>query len=208
MRDFFKSELKTLKIKTNLNQYENLSALPDAEAQISLLLDSLARVTNEPDFAYIPDHQKKRIIQEQIYRDPDFTGLTPRVVWKWLNAEKGKYFRESAHIPTESNAKPVAYENLAPEIKTQVDEFMRSLQEPSRFQMPAVSQKEIDDLKIEDLEHVEGRRGTYYQSTATEDYILQQKKLQWARECTDLHTGRLLPGALSFNEWLLIEKPI
>lgn len=206
MRDFFKSELKTLKIKTNLNQYENLSALPDAESQISLLLDSLARVCNEPDFAYIPDHHKKRIIQEQIYRDPDFTGLTPRVVWKWLNAEKGKYFKELAHIPTKTDAEPVDYQNLAPETKLKVDEFLRSLQEPSRFQVPQVSQQEIDDLKIEDLEIVEGKRGIRYPSTNPEYVIMQQKKIEWSRTNTHLHTGELLPGALTFEEWLKTDK--
>lgn len=156
MRDFFKSELETLKIKTNLNQYERLCELPNAKEEIKLLFDLLEKVCNE--FPYIPEDQKKRIIQTGIYRDTDFTGLTPRIVWKWLNAESGKYFREDAHKPIEQTT-PVPYDELKPEIKIQVDEFIKMLSDESTVKsVPGVSQAEIDSIKLEDLEEREGRK--------------------------------------------------
>jgi hypothetical protein len=206
MRDFFKSELQTLKIKTGLNQYENLSALPDAEDQFKLLFDSLVMVCD--GFPEIPDNHKKRIIQEQIYRDQDFNQLTPRVVWKWLDREKGKYFKELAHIPTESNAKPVTYDELSPEIKQGVDDLIKSLQMDNAGlkSVPQVSQAEIDAIKIEDLEHQEGIKALKYPSTSKEDFQLNQRKIEWAKHHTDLQTGKLKPGSPSFEEWLAENK--
>lgn len=108
MKDFFKSELKTLKAKTGLNQLENLSAMPDAANQIKILLDSMVLVCQE--FHFIPDNDKKRIIQEQIIRDPEFQGLNSRVVWRWLNAKKDQYYRELAHRESEAGEPPLTGE--------------------------------------------------------------------------------------------------
>lgn len=108
MRDFLKSELKTLKAKTGLNQLENLSALPDSQNQIKILLDSIMLVFDE--FHFIPDNDKKRIIQENIIRDQEFQGLNSRVVWRWLNAQKDKYYKELAHRESESGEPPLTGE--------------------------------------------------------------------------------------------------
>lgn len=108
MRDFLKSELKTLKAKTGLNQLENLSALPDSQNQIKILLDSIMLVFGE--FHFIPDNDKKRIIQENIIRDQEFQGLNSRVVWRWLNAQKDKYYKELAHRESEEGAPPLTGE--------------------------------------------------------------------------------------------------
>lgn len=108
MREFLKSELKTLKAKTGLNQLENLSALPDSQNQIKILLDSIMLVFDE--FHFIPDNDKKRIIQENIIRDQEFQGLNSRVVWRWLNAQKDKYYKELAHRESESGEPPLTGE--------------------------------------------------------------------------------------------------
>lgn len=200
MRDFFKSELQTLKIKTGLNQYENLSALPDAGQQLQLLFDTLVKVCDE--FPYIPDNDKKRIIQEQILRDNDFTQLTPRVVWKWLNAEKGKYFREAAHIPITPTAKPVTYDELSTETKEAFNKLLNLLQDGNIRQVPMVSQDEIDYIKQRDTESREGRKAisTNYKP---KDELVEHLELrtQWMRECTDIYTGKLKEGAPTFEQW-------
>ncbi len=95
MKDFLKSELKTLKAKTGLNQYETFSAMPDAERQITILLDSMVLACNE--FPYIPDMDKCQIIQKMIVQDQDFTALNSRSVWKWLNMHKEVYWGKIKH---------------------------------------------------------------------------------------------------------------
>lgn len=209
MRSFFKSELETLKIKTGLNQYETLSAMKDNEGNpigaqtISKLLDALCLVCD--GFGYIPDPDKKRIIQAAIINDQDFTGLNSRVVWKWLNAQSAKYFKEAAHIK-EPDPIPVAYNKLSPETKAEVDDFIRKLQSQGNGlkTVPVVSQAEIDSIRMEDLEEREGKRaesvGVHY--TTQEEAELRDKKIEWARLYTDLYTGKLKEGAPSFSDWL------
>lgn len=119
MREFFKSELKTLKAKTGLNQYENISSMTDAKFQFKILLDSMVASCNE--FNYIPDTDKKRIIQEQIIRDQDFTGLNSRVIWKWLNLNKDHYW-----TIFQMKQKPEAFEPCPPE---KVDFYVKKLKE-------------------------------------------------------------------------------
>lgn len=108
MRDFFKSELKTLKAKTGLNQWENISAMENPEQEFKILFDSLEMVCAE--FTFIPDNDKKRIVQENIIRDQEFKGLNARIVWKWLNANKDKYYKELAHQQAEQVHPPLTGE--------------------------------------------------------------------------------------------------
>lgn len=108
MREFLKKELETLKAKTGLLQYEKMSQDPDAVNQIRIMLDSIMLVFQE--FHFIPDSDKKRIIQENIIRDQEFQGLNSRVVWRWLNAQKDKYYKELAHRESEEGAPPLTGE--------------------------------------------------------------------------------------------------
>lgn len=209
MRNFFKSELENLHIKTGLLQYFKLSEMtdadgnPDGERQLKLLLDTLVQVCEE--FSYIPDNDKKRIIQQAILRDTDYTGINPRQVWKWLNLEKGKYFKEEAHRPMESNTKPVTYDELKPEIKEQVDAFMQSLQAPGKYAMPEVSQEEIDAIKLEDLEIQEGKKGSGYIPNP-ELVILHQKKIEWMRKYFDPVTKEKKEDWISLEEYIKTDK--
>lgn len=119
MRDFFKQELKTLKAKTGLNQYETFSSMPDAEVQLKALLDGMVSVCS--GFNYIPDDHKKEIIKAAIITDPDFTGLYARVVFKWLQAKNNLYFKEEAHQKEKSVYDKV---QLTEDQRTEVDKLL------------------------------------------------------------------------------------
>ena len=95
MREFFKQELQTLYAKTQLRQYETISAMPDAANQFKALLDALERVCNQ--FSYIPPNAQKSIVLERMLTDDDFIGFNAKIVSKWFNQAKDKYFHESHH---------------------------------------------------------------------------------------------------------------
>lgn len=102
MRDFFKSELETLYAKTQLRQYETLSAMVDAEGkpdgirQIRVMIDScVATCANFPE---IPDTAKQSIILKAMIEDGDFKGFSAPWVWKVLNAKKDAYIRTQANF--------------------------------------------------------------------------------------------------------------
>ncbi len=209
MRDFFKQELKTLYAKTQLRQYETITAMPDAAEQFKILFDSLEHVCRQ--FNYIPEIAQQNIIRERILSDKDFIGLNSKVVYKWFMEVRDTYFKESAHIKEADTANPVTYDELSPETKAKVDEFIRGLQSESAGlkSVPHVTQKEIDDLKLEDLEQREGRKpkAIAYISDP-EKIVMHQKKMQWARECTESVGGdkwRIKDGCFSFDEWLRLD---
>ncbi len=203
MRSFFKSELQTLYAKTQFRQLETLSAMPEPEKQISAMLDALVRVCEY--YSYIPDEAKKAIILDRMLKDDDFIGFNAKIISKWFEQVKGKYFTEEAHKKpgNESNAAAITYDQFSPELKESFDNFLRALQSDNAGfkRVPEVSQKEIDSIKLEDLESQEGKRASGYIPNP-ELAILHEKKIQWIRETHDPVSGKAFEGSLSFDEWL------
>lgn len=89
MRDFFAAELETLYLKTGFRQHYTLSAMPEGQKQISLLLDELVKMSN--NFPFIPEDKKKQIVLAYMMTDADFQGFNPKILWKWFNIENRKY---------------------------------------------------------------------------------------------------------------------
>lgn len=145
MRDFFKHELKTLKAKTGLNQYETFSGMPDAEVQLKTLLDGMVSVCS--GFNYIPDDHKKEIIKAAIITDPEFTGLNARVIFKWLQAKNHLYFKEVAHVQTETldpETKAPVEPLKGDDMQRMLDRWKRELDGVSNnFSVPKLTPEEI-----------------------------------------------------------------
>lgn len=190
MRDFFKSELKLLKVKTGLNQYENISAQPDAANQFKILLDSLVIVCEE--FTYIPDTEKKRIIQEAMIRDQDFQNFNSRVVWKWLNAKKDTYFKELAHQETNIEFPPLTGEARDKAIQ----EFLKAIQEAPMLQKVGGSKYD----QIREQWNTNGQSN--YRPLSDEEITKRELHLQYVKENYDPRTAEKLPTWIEESEWL------
>lgn len=152
MKDFFKDELKNLKAKTGLNQYETFSNMPEAEKQIGILLDSMVLVCNE--FPYIPDMDKCTIIQKMIIQDQDFTALNSRAVWKWLNMHKDVYWGK-ANGKQEEVIDNLKLPPLSDETKKIISEFQAKLLEKDTPKFPGLDLT-MDAIKHEDMLRLEG----------------------------------------------------
>ena len=181
MRDFFKQEIQTLYAKTQLRQYETLSAMPDFEFQFKTLLDALCKVCEH--FNYIPEQAQKSIILEQMLLDEDFIGFNAKIVSKWFNRAKDKYFVEEAHKPgKESNAKVVTYDELKPELKQAVDNLLVTLATDGSGirPVPKVSQQELRSLEIED----EIKRGQAITEILSDPKLIEihEKKMKAIRD--------------------------
>lgn len=199
MRDFFKSELKTLKAKTGLNQYENLSAMPDANFQFKILLDSMESACNE--FPYIPDNDKKRIIQEQIVRDQDFTGLNSRVIWKWLNAKKDHYW-EVYRMKQEPVGPPVDFTELPQKLQDEIESFKMSLLNGSGLKsVPHVSEAEKSKIEREDSDRIKPKSYSKgYRPPTAEEIAEKELHLEYIKQNYDKF-GDKKECWLPENEW-------
>jgi hypothetical protein len=108
MREFFLNLLQNLDKLCGLKQYEKIMQTPKPKEELNMLLDILCRVSDQ--FTFIPEKNKKVIINEAVISDQEFQGLNARIIYKWLNAKKDQYFTEIAHQPSEQSAEPLTGE--------------------------------------------------------------------------------------------------
>jgi len=213
MREFFVKCFHDLQALTGLKQYTDLASHPDKEWAQDVFNKIVNGMIHQSAMfeKLVPYERQKEVIEQGIISDPEMYALNAKMVYKWLHDEfKRSQARgiESGHHETnqllESLPEPAP---ISEQTQKMINKYMFDLSR-GISKVPEVSQKEIDDLKIEDLEQREGKKpvsaGVKY--STQEDYILQQKKIEWARECTELHTGKLKPRALSFDEFIRLDK--
>lgn len=107
MREFFKKELDSLYLKTGLRQHANISAMPKAEEQFTVLFDLLEAECNR--FPFMPDADKQAWLLERIMTDGDFQGFNPKIVNKWLREVYVRYIPNQSDY-VEINREPASQE--------------------------------------------------------------------------------------------------
>lgn len=122
------------------------------------------------------------------------------VIYDWIRIyeeEKAEFLEDirPKEEPIVSNAKEVS-----PETQQLINDFMINLlKEGGMRGVPSVDYKDLLDAKLP-LKEKAASQGVKYSSwDEIRDFEL---KIEWARECTHLHTGDLLPGKPTFQEWL------
>lgn len=202
MRDFFKSELKTLHLKTGLQQYYKLSDLPDGKEQIRDLLDLLVKECDK--FKLIPNEAKKKIVQDYMITDADFQGFNPKILWKWFNMENRKYLPNPAAF---NEAVAITVEMTAEE-RQKVDALLDTYKAALIGKKPVFEglEQDIAKLKREDSEQREGKKAAKY-IVDQDAEVKMERHHQWIRENHDLHTGKPLPCWTEESEWLELKYP-
>lgn len=141
MKEFFLNLLSNLDKLAGLRQIEKIYASHsdqnEAKREINALLDLLVNICQS--FPYIPEQEQKRIIHHCIITDPELTSLNARIVYKWLNTQKDKYYKELAHIPTETTAEPIAKDD--PRYEEHLQNWLKAL-EPMQERINVTSKRE------------------------------------------------------------------
>jgi len=203
MKEFFKQCLEDLESLTGIRQLYFIQVDPDGKRKIEVLISGM--ITTSKHFPYISESDQQRIIREQMVKDQDYDSLNSRTVYKWLNMNKDFYFMD-ANSATES-----------PRIDLSEEEKERIDQLANKFKMSLMGnfrpeykdlQKEIDDLKLEDLERQDGKvsesKKIGYTPPDKEYLIEKELKRKYYLECYDKITGKPLDNWLSFEEWVLL----
>jgi hypothetical protein len=192
MREFFLETLQNLDKTSGLKQYEKIMAGPTPKLEINALLDVLCRVSDQ--FSVIPQDAQKRIISQCVVTDGEFIGLNAKIVYKWLAAHRDKYFKEVHHLPDkqDENWKPLEGEARQEKLK----EWERSL--------AGFADKVETKSHVRQLEETLPKKptGSYVPSAPPEVIEMSKHRTEYARECTDLYTGKKLEGKPDFNTWL------
>jgi hypothetical protein len=97
MKEFFKSELKLVHVKTGIRQLETLMNKGDKwTEEAEQIIDFMVFETNRPPFDMVGVDVKQRVIQAAIIDDKDFIGLNAKFVKRALNAwwamNKDRYY--------------------------------------------------------------------------------------------------------------------
>lgn len=190
MREYFYNLLERLDKLTGHRQLEKLMTAEKPEDEINELLDVLCRTSDL--FPLIPKNDQKAIISHAVVADGEFIGLNAKIVYKWLNAQKDRYFKEAAHIPSEvdPNWKPVGDEERAKWLRewhTKVTDFENK----------ATTQSHVQEL-VAKLPPKE--KGISYPSTSAEKVLATELHLQYLREMNA--TGLPREQWISEQQWI------
>lgn len=124
------------------------------------------------------------------------------VIYSWIRSyeeEKAEYV-EVKH-KTESK-KEVEYPKLSNDTEGQIEAFLNRLAEAEGLRkVTQLSRKEIKDAE-KPADKVAKSKGVKYGS----EYYnwLLDMKFKYAKECTDMYTGRVKTGQPTFDEWIKI----
>ena len=203
MKDFFKRCLEDLEPLTGIRQLYFLQTDQDGERKITVLIAGMIETSKQ--FPFISELDQQRIIREQMVKDQDYDSLNSRTIYKWLNMNKDFYFMGANSAPEAPRVL------LSDEEKERIDQlanqFKSSLVGNFRPEYKDI-QKEIDEIKLEDLEKQEGRvsdaKKLGYIPPNKEYVIEKELKRRYYIECYDKYTGKPLDNWMSFEEWKLI----
>lgn len=210
MREFLKSELENLHLKTGLQQFFKLSEMtkvvdgkeePDGERQIRILIDSMVIVCEE--FPMIPDEAKQKIISAAIVRDQDFTALNSRVVWRWLNGQKDRFMKK-----LESGDQQDKRVELTPDAIARIDKILDETKAGLLGQVPAYGDIEAEKQRIqhEDKERQEGKKGSGY-VPPREMAVQATLDNLYLSENYNLKTGQKLSCWMEKDAWIEARFP-
>lgn len=195
MKEFFLELLNNLDKLAGLRQLENIyKAHSDQDAalsEINTLMDLLVNISLK--FPYIPEQAQRDIITHNVVTDPEFTSLNARIVYKWLNAQKDKYYKELAHIPT---------------VETETVEIVTGQKRDEYYEQWLKALAPIQDrinttsTKREVLILGHERQGpTDYTPLSEDDVTRREKHLRYIKENFDAKTGKKLPDWIEETKW-------
>lgn len=193
MKEFFLNLLNNLDKLAGLRQIENIYAAhgsqDEAMKEINTLLDLLVNICAQ--FPYISEQSQKDIIHHCVVTDPEFKSLNARIVYKWLNAQKDKYYKELAHIETEEEHKPI------PKDDPRYDEYLKQWQAALK---PMEERVNVTARKERLVGHVQDN-GIDYTPLSEDDVIKRDRHHRYIRENYDPKTAKPLESWMPEEEW-------
>lgn len=184
MRDYFKNLLQNLDKLSGLKQYEKLCQSKNPKEEIKTLLDILCRVCDQ--FPFIPDEDKKRIIDDAVIADQEFIGLNAKIIFKWLSLKKEFYLKETG----EPEISPEALTGEARNKRLQ--EWLQAI---DGMQMVSTSKDPFEHIKS-----IQPKDGEVYIPKTQSDYEYQ-RHFEYIRDNFDVKTGEKLPTWIAEEQY-------
>lgn len=190
MREFFLNLLQNLDKISGLKQYEKLCQTEKPKEEIKMLLDILCRVCDQ--FPFIPFEDKKRIISDAAIADAEFIGLNAKIIFKWLNAKRSNYIKESKD---EVVISPDALTGDA--MQKRLDEWLQAV---NSVDVNLTNRVDIYQTVREQWKPKEGTPAYKHQDDTL--VINHQRHLEYLKANYEARSGKPLPTWMPENEWI------
>lgn len=127
--------------------------------------------------------------------------LTPDTINKWMEIQIGKVEAIPSIEPpkVEPPEKPDTHKKTV-DVDKMLEDFKRSLLDSKIKDMPSLSKKEIREEGQSEPPRKKAAASAQFLTTP-EQAERKQLKIEWARQFTDLYTGKLKEGAPDFEAW-------
>jgi hypothetical protein len=186
---FFHKAFEDLKIRTGLNQWENLSATETGKEQARKLIGAMIIECKNPPFDKVRKSVIQRVLSNAVIQDRpfdqniDFTGYSVKWVRSVLNAwwaiYGDKIIQEWNRTQDEEAAKnkPMPFMNPHLNVDDLVTQYIKSLKMPSP---PQMSEAEIKKEGKEWTSKFEGMKASGYNNGLTVEQFQFRERLQRA----------------------------
>jgi hypothetical protein len=184
MREYFKTLLQNLDKLTGMKQYEKLCQTEKPKEEIKTLLDILCRVCDQ--FPFIPDEDKKAIINDAVIADQEFIGLNAKIIYKWLSVKKEFY------------TKPSGEPEISPDALTG-----EAREQRLKEWLAAINGMEMVQTKVDPFGNIKAIQpvdGVTYTPKPVNLYE-KQRHLDYVQDNYDAKTGNKLPTWISEEEY-------
>lgn len=167
----------------------------DEESCILLAVDTIERYKYEPVETLVKCLERPPSTGEKNWR------LTPDTISQWMTITLEREAERLEREHQNQKTKKVEFEvknDISPETEKMIQGYINSLSDFKK--VPALSDdyiKENGQRKPKKVSHLSG-----YVQPSAEYVALSEAKRLWALENTDLLTGKMLPGSVSFEEWM------
>lgn len=206
MREFFKDTLETLHIITGCRQMEFLS-----EDEVKILVDKLC-VVSEKNYGYIPLEAQKHEITRQILEEPDFSGLNPKVLHKWLSRIADRYWQERNRKLQDKEDLNQVPGPISKDTEKLIENFKAGLLPATVARsIPEVSAGEIKAIQAEDRKRAERPTAvsTGYNRLTTEQVLAKENHqlyltAKWTHDQDPRNEGQIFPEEAV---WIELQKP-
>ena len=190
MKQFFKTQLETLKDRTGLNQFEKLKEENDWKTKANQLIQFMVDECNRAPFDMVRDEVKQRVISQAIVDDQEFTGLNAKFVRRALNAwwlvYGGKVLEARDQLAKEEKKQIPEYSGPPIDVDVLVKSYLQRLRQPNPNQVPELTKKEIEE------EGQERPKAHIYRST---DRSYKKQIDEKVRKGRELYFRENYPGA-------------
>jgi hypothetical protein len=190
MTAYFKNELTNLKMKTGLNQFENMKLEPDWKDKANALVYELVAVATSDPFNKVKPDVIQRVLTDAVLNDKDFIGWNPKWVRITLNAwwavYGGKILEAIAELE-KKEAPPAPYTGPPIDVDVLINTYVARLKEsPMVRKVPDVSPEEAKkEGKVRPKAHFHSKTDAAYIAEVNE-------RIRRGRE---IHFRQNYPGA-------------